>query len=144
MPEIPTQQNVLSGQSHVVARLFCLSRDRRKNPPTQTKDSQFQFSQFVKCNFFNLVATTPDAMVNSPLRSLTSNHNAKATDHQHMTGGSLSLGALLLDCCWIAVGWNNNAKTQTCCWHCHHVAFFCLSTSRHVCSKRPETCSMPS
>ena len=37
-------------------------RDRRQSSPTQTKDSQFWFSQFVKCNFFNLVAATPDAI----------------------------------------------------------------------------------
>ena len=37
-------------------------RDRRQSSPTQTKDSQFWFSQFVKCNFFDLVAATPDAI----------------------------------------------------------------------------------
>ena len=49
-------------------------------PPTQTKDSQFWFNQFVKCNFFGLVVATPDAMVDSLLRSPIAYHNTKATN----------------------------------------------------------------
>ena len=49
-------------------------------PPTQTYDSQFWFSQFMKCNFFNLVVATPDAMADSPLRSLIAHQSAKATN----------------------------------------------------------------
>ena len=40
--------------------------------------SQFWFSQFVKCNFFNLVVATPDAMVDTSLRSLMACHNTKS------------------------------------------------------------------
>ena len=49
-------------------------------PPTQTNDSQFKFSQFMKCNFFSQVATTHDAMVDYSLRSPIACHNAKATN----------------------------------------------------------------
>ena len=49
-------------------------------PPTQTNDSQFQLSQFVKCNFFDLVAATPDAMVDFLLRSPIVCRNAKASN----------------------------------------------------------------
>ena len=49
-------------------------------PPTQTEDSQFWFGQLMKCNFFDLVAATPDAMVDTPLRSLIVCHNTKATN----------------------------------------------------------------
>ena len=49
-------------------------------PPTQTNDSQFQFSQFVKCSFFDLVAATPDAMVDTPLQSRAAHHNTEATN----------------------------------------------------------------
>ena len=48
--------------------------------PPQTEDSQFWFNQFVKCNFFDLVAATPDAMVDTPLRSAIAHHNAKAAN----------------------------------------------------------------
>ena len=66
-------------------RLFRTTRSRRKKPPTQTNDSQFQFSQFMKCNFFNLVAATPDAMANTSLGSPIAHHNAKATNSQCWT-----------------------------------------------------------
>ena len=42
--------------------------------------SQFQFSQFVKSNFFNQVVATPDAMVNILLQSPIVYHNTKATN----------------------------------------------------------------
>ena len=48
--------------------------------PTQTEDSQFWFSQFMKCNFFNLVVATPDIMVDTPLWSSVACHNIKATN----------------------------------------------------------------
>ena len=49
-------------------------------PPTQTEDSQFQFSQFMKCNFFDLVVAIPDARVDASLQSLMGCHNAKGTN----------------------------------------------------------------
>ena len=43
-------------------------------------NSQFQFGQFVKCNFSNLVAATPGAMVNAPLQFIMLHHNEKAAN----------------------------------------------------------------
>ena len=34
----------------------------------------------MKCDFFNLAVATPDAMVDTPLRSPTLHHNTKATN----------------------------------------------------------------
>ena len=39
----------------------------------------------MKCNFFNLVVATPDAMVDTSLQSLMAHQNAKATDSQCQT-----------------------------------------------------------
>ena len=52
---------------------------------TQTEDSQFWFSPFVRCNYFNLVAATPDAMVDTPLRSPVACHDTKAANSQCQT-----------------------------------------------------------
>ena len=65
--------------------LVCQGLDETEKSPTQTNDSQFQFSQFVKCNFFNLVVATPGAMVDTSLGSLIAHHNAKATNSQCQT-----------------------------------------------------------
>ena len=66
--------------SHITSPVSPQTRPETKSP-TQTKDSQFQFSQFMKCNFFNLVVATPDAMVNTPLQFLIAHHNTKATNY---------------------------------------------------------------
>ena len=49
--------------SHCAYFALCEAGDK---PPTQANNSQFWFSQFMKCNFSNLAAATPDAMVDFP------------------------------------------------------------------------------
>ena len=45
--------------------------------PESTPATQTKGSQFMKCNFFNLVVATPDTVVDTPLGSLIACHNAK-------------------------------------------------------------------
>ena len=59
---------------------LCLRPETKS--PTQTKDSQFWFSQFVKCNFFDLAAATPDAMVDALLRSIMLSHVSRILDQR--------------------------------------------------------------